>query len=116
VGDDDFAHLGVVAARVQARALRMASGPVGLAGRFSGGGQAGQRAFRRLQVVPVGPVQPRSHRQGPRLGQEAALDAAPKCLTRILPRSVGLGPVFSPAQRRFVQRAVEGHPVKIEPD
>ena len=35
-------------------------------------------------------------------------------LTPPLPRSVGLGPVFFPAQRRFVQRTVEGHPVEIE--
>ena len=35
-------------------------------------------------------------------------------LTPPLPRSVGLGPVFFPAQRRSVQRAVEGHPGKIE--
>ena len=37
-------------------------------------------------------------------------------LTPPLPRSVGLGPVFFPAQRRFVQRAVEGHPIKIQPN
>lgn len=35
-------------------------------------------------------------------------------LTPPLPRSVGLGPVFFPAQRRFVQRTVESHPVEIE--
>ncbi|AMJ66019.1 hypothetical protein AXW84_11685 [Hymenobacter sp. PAMC 26628] len=36
-------------------------------------------------------------------------------LTPPLPRSVGLGPVFFSAQRRFVQRAVERHPRKIQP-
>lgn len=35
-------------------------------------------------------------------------------LTPPLPRSVGLGPVFFSAQRRFVQRTVEGHPVEVE--
>jgi len=37
-------------------------------------------------------------------------------LTPPLARSVGVGPVFFPAQRRLVQRTVEGHPLKIEPN
>src|SRR6266545_277685 len=32
-----------------------------------------------------------------------------------LARSVGLGPVFSPTQRRFRQRAVEGLPLPLDP-
>ena len=37
-------------------------------------------------------------------------------LTPPLPRSVGLGPVSFPAQRRFVQRAVEDAPQKLGRD
>ena len=37
-------------------------------------------------------------------------------LTPPLARSVGLGPVFFPAQRRLVQRAVECHPGEIQPN
>jgi len=71
---DDFAPLVVIIAYGQAPGL--AGGSVGRTGGFRRRGQAGQRAFRQLPVVPVGSVQPQANRNPPRLGQEAALAAA----------------------------------------
>jgi hypothetical protein len=36
-------------------------------------------------------------------------------LTPFLPRSVGLGPLFSPAERRFCHRSIHGHPRPVNP-
>ena len=84
-----FPHLGVVVARVQAQVLVLAGRPVGVAGGLGGRRQTAQRAFGQLHVVPVSPVEHQPHRDAPRLGQQAALDAAFAAVR-------GVGPGFFP--------------------
>ena len=103
-----FSHLVVIAARVQAHVLVVAGCPVGIASGLSCGGQA-QGAFRQIHIVPVCPLQHQHHRDSPRLGQQAALNATFATVRGVEPR-------FFPAQRRFMQLAVEGHPGKVQPN
>lgn len=71
-----FAHLVVVVARVQAQVLVVARRPLRVASGFGCREQATQRALGQLHVMPVCPLHYQPYRDAPRLGQEAALDAA----------------------------------------
>ena len=78
-------------------------------GRRSRHGQAVHRGPHQFHVMTVGPVHRQTHRNALGFGQQATLDAPP------LPRSVGLGPVFPPAQGRFGHGAVHTQPTPVQP-
>ena len=91
VSGNDFAHLGVVVAGVQAQMLVVLRGPVGGAGSSRRRRQTAQRAIGQFYVVSVCSVQHHADRDAPRLGQQAARDAALAAV-----RGVGPG-FFSPS-------------------